>query len=502
MKNNSFFTKALAIVAVLLFTTAATASAQCEFTVTDLRPYVEDFEGDGFDCWTVETTTGGSWSTLTGSESTVAYFSYSNAGDEARLISPVLDISSVDEAMLSFSYGMFGGDQPDELTVCYRSSETDEWHVLNTYSFSDWANYYEDSFLLPDLSATYQISFLGWGAGGGLFIVVDNIEVASTASCPRPVNLHAANVGATSALLSWSTTGEEEGWIVELNGVEREVETQPYLADDLMPGTAYTLRVKAICGDDNESGWAVPITFTTTCEEVVVTDEQPYTEDFEEADVLVCWENELIAGTLGWEVDIDDSGNHAAHFYWLGSQARLISTAMDLTAVTHPTLSFRLRQIQGPLGVDELTVWYRVTTGGQWHLLSIYSDVVAEWEEVTLALPNATADYQIAFMGTSNYSQGIFIDDVQVGASGFVGLAEASALVATVLPNPTRSQVVVEANAADGEVVVYDLFGRQVAAAAVVDGRAELDLSGCAEGVYVARVATAEGSITIKVVKE
>lgn len=56
--------------------------------------------------------------------------------------------------------------------------------------------------------------------------------------------------------------------------------------------------------------------------------------------------------------------------------------------------------------------------------------------------------------------------------------------------------------AADGEVAVFDLFGRQVVETRLVEGRAELDLSGCANGVYVARVMGDAGIATLKLVKE
>jgi hypothetical protein len=60
----------------------------------------------------------------------------------------------------------------------------------------------------------------------------------------------------------------------------------------------------------------------------------------------------------------------------------------------------------------------------------------------------------------------------------------------------------VEANATDGEVAVFDLFGKQVMSATLLEGRAELDLSDVAKGVYVARISSEVGTSTIKLVKE
>ena len=202
-----FIMRALFVTAIL-FLTAATSMGQCVIPITDSQPYIEDFEGDGFDCWTVEAN-GGMWEPLTGSNSTVVAFSYNNSGDDARLISLTLDLSALGGATFSFSYAMMGLLDVDELEVSCRSSESDPWHVLGTYSFSDYQNFYEETFELENLSATYQVSFLGRGIGG-MYIFVDNIEISSTMGCIRPISLQATEITGNSALLNWSTTGNEE----------------------------------------------------------------------------------------------------------------------------------------------------------------------------------------------------------------------------------------------------------------------------------------------------
>ena len=105
-------------------------------------------------------------------------------------------------------------------------------------------------------------------------------------------------------------------------------------------------------------------------------------------------------------------------------------------------------------------------------------------------------------MGKSNEADGVYVDDVWVGNDPSVGVGEISTFAATVSPNPTTGSVAIEANAADGDVTVFDLFGRQVMSATLRNGRAELDLSAFAKGVYVARISSEAGTSTIKLVKE
>lgn len=486
----------------ILFLTAATSFGQCVIPITDSQPYVEDFEGDGFDCWTVEPN-GGNWTLLDGTNSNVASFSYENNGDEARLISPTLDMSAISGATFSFSYAMMGIFEYDVLEVSYRSSESDAWHVLGTYSFSDYENFYEETFELENLSATYQVSFLGRGLGG-MYIFVDNIEIMSSMGCARPVSLQATEITSSSALLGWSTTGNEESWMLDINGSIITVSEQPYLMEDLRPETDYTFTVKANCGDGSSSEWATSFTFSTLCDVFVVTDETPFFDDFEASESFVCWQNDIIMGTDPWVVD---PGylilNNTAFFIWLGGDAMLISRPLDLTAVTKPILTFKHKQLVGAQqAVDELVVGYRLDEDSDWQLLAHFPNATTDWETVVLELPNPTATYQIAFEGIGHNAEGIYVDDVRVGNDDGVGVEEVVAATATVNPNPTSGMVVIESNVAEGEVVVFDMMGKQVTKAALAEGRAELDLSAFAKGVYTARIIGANGATAVKVVKE
>ena len=317
------------------------------------------------------------------------------------------------------------------------------------------------------------------------------------------MNLEASEVTATSALVEWSTAGNEESWTIELNGNQRTVDTHPYLLDRLEPQTEYVLRVKANCIDEMESEWSYPLTFQTLCDVITVTDDQPYFDDFEASEDFVCWQSEIEMGEDGWVVDPGYLiPNNTAFFIWLGDEAWLVSAPLDITAVTKPVLTFKHRQKQGSLGVDELSVWYATSDSDYWHLLENFNYACDDWETVTFVLPDPSASYRIAFKGKANNAEGVYVDDVWVGNDQGVGVDEMSVLAVNVSPNPTSSSVMVEATVGIGEVKVFDLFGRQVMSATLREGRAELDLSGFAKGVYVARISSEAGTSTVKLVKE
>lgn len=502
MKNKRFFTLLLAIAMFTL--TANTAMAQCDYTVTDNTPYIEDFESDdGVACWDVNDIVGnGMWNVMAGSESTAAAFTYDNQGDEARLVSPVINIA-VESAMLTFSYAMIAGSVADELSVSYRTSETDEWHVMGTYNVNDWNNFYEGTLILPEVSSTFQISFFCHGNGTGLYVLIDNIEIISTVACPRPVNLQAYDITATSAVFSWDTSDSQESWIIELNGEEELVLEEPYHCETLTSGTSYTFRVKANCGEGLESEWATPIFFNTPCERVIVTNDTPYYEDFEWAEFLACWENQILIGNFGWDLHYNQAeDNHSANFTMIGGSGRLVSTPMDITGVSSPTLAFNHKQPENVLGADELTVLFRKTGEEDWHLLSTLDWVCNDWEEAVISLPEPSPTYQIAFTAKSNYSNGVYIDNIKVGDASCVGVNDLTAKRAKVSPNPSSGKVTVESGIGEGTVMLYDMFGKMVATAKLVDGRAEMELGGVAKGVYTATIVGEGMTETVKIVRE
>jgi len=501
MKNKHCFVTILFATMMAVFS-SATATAQCTIPIAPGQSYIEGFDSGEMECWTVETTSAATWDVMQGTGSNVVAFQNASSGQEARLVSPTFDLTGSSSATFSFAYAMMGLYDADELIVSYRTSPTDSWHQLGSYSFSDWSNTYDEMFTLDELSSTFQVSFLGH-SNGGYYIFIDNIEIASAGGCARPVNLQATEITTNSVLLGWSETGDEEGWTIELNGHTMAVDVQPYLLVGLEPQTEYTCRVKANCSGGLESEWSQPVTFKTLCDVIVVTDDQPYFDDFEASEDFVCWQNEILLGEDAWVVDPGYLiPNNTAFFIWLGEEAMLISAPLDITAVTNPILTFNHRQRSLGQFVDELSVWYATSINDYWHLLGEYTYACEDWETITLALPEASDSYLIAFKGKSNEADGVYVDDVYVGNYIDDGVDESSTLVATVSPNPTTSKVTIEANTTDGEVVVFDMFGRKITSALLYEGRADIDLSDCANGVYMAHISSAMGTSVIKLVKE
>lgn len=498
MKKNLL--KTLVISAFLMIN--ANVFAQCVIPITEGQSYTENFDDGTMECWTVEATGAGTWSIMTGTATNVAAFQNAAAGDEARLISPTFDMSGVGSATLGFSYAMMALYDNDVLTVSYRTSENDVWHDLDSYSINDWSNVYEASYDLPDITDTYQISFLVH-SNGGYYIFIDNVEIMGEGGCPRPVSFQATEITAHSALLSWSMTGYEESWeIIDPDFNSTIVNEQPYLMEGLEPYTNYTFRVRANCVGGLSSDWSYQVVFRTMCDVITVTDDEPYFDDFESSEEFVCWQDEITAGEFGWAIDPGYlNPNNTANFFSMGIEALLISAPLDITAVTNPTLEFRHRQPMFQGYNEELYVVYRTSPSDSWHVLARYQYPVDEWTTETIALPEASATYQIGFDALSHGGDGIYIDDVRVG-NGVASVSENNEVAAWVSPNPTNGKIVVNANISSGNLVVFDMVGKQVLTDKIVDGIAEFDLSAFADGVYMVRISGEEGVTTVKIIKK
>ena len=140
---------------------------------------------------------------------------------------------------------------------------------------------------------------------------------------------------------------------------------------------------------------------------------------------LPTWTQDYISGSNNWGIAsnnqngsvVPQSGSGMGYFYianYSGPVTRLGSASMDLSGASAPELKFSYTQVSWGSDQDELKVLYKSSAGGSWVELANYTNEVTSWTDVTLSLPNASADYYIAFEGTANYGRGVTIDDISV----------------------------------------------------------------------------------------
>ena len=291
----------------------------------------------------------------------------------------------------------------------------------------------------PTANSTAKLVFL-WkndqSDGTQPAAIIYNVSIQEL-SCPTPTNLVATNLTTNSADINWMPGGEESDWILEYKEAADTAWTtvtvsgsSTYFLNGLESGATYQVRLQAVCGTDDQSLWTSTL-FTIPCDAFTTF---PYTEDFEHNGALPeCWSQEHVIDMINWTVEngtqsstgIENahSGNYNAFFYsenYYGSTTRLVSPIFDLTGMTNPYLSYWYAQKPWGNSQDHLSVYYRTSPTSEWQMLVIYASAANEWTMDSIALPNPTATYQIAFTGDAAEGYGIVLDDITIGEANVI----------------------------------------------------------------------------------
>ncbi|MGO3182200.1 MAG: hypothetical protein ACTIJ9_05140 [Aequorivita sp.] len=133
---------------------------------------------------------------------------------------------------------------------------------------------------------------------------------------------------------------------------------------------------------------------------------QVLNESFDSPTLPTGWTNEYVNKTEDWKPVTDNmfgldphSGSHMVEFMHsnFGAITKLVTPSLDLTGVNNPQVNFFFANLK--IGVvDELRVYYKTSASGAWTQISEnYNSEHNSWTEVTLNLPDPSADYYIAF---------------------------------------------------------------------------------------------------------
>lgn len=156
------------------------------------------------------------------------------------------------------------------------------------------------------------------------------------------------------------------------------------------------------------------------------TSAQVLTEGFDGGVLPTGWSNEYVSAAVDWQFGATNqngtvaprTGAGMAAFWsnnYNGDQTRLVSPSLDLSVLPSQVLNFYYTQEDWGGDQDELRIYYKTSAAGTWVLLAEFTaDTNPVWTEVNLVLPSPSADYYIAFDGTSGYGRGITVDDVVI----------------------------------------------------------------------------------------
>ncbi|MGB2685751.1 MAG: hypothetical protein WBC43_12130, partial [Olleya sp.] len=123
----------------------------------------------------------------------------------------------------------------------------------------------------------------------------------------------------------------------------------------------------------------------------------------------------LITPKTGSGLGLFEKGTSGA----TGNKTKLVIPALNLGTATNPVLKFSYAQPDYFGDVDALKVYYKTTSASSWIELASYTTAQEAWSDITLSLPNTSADYHIAFEGavTNAGGGGVTLDDIKVETS-------------------------------------------------------------------------------------
>ena len=325
-------------------------------------------------------------------------------------------------------------------------------------------------------------------------------------ACSVPV-ITLGTVTATTAELSWN--GLSEGYtvmyresIVRVAGEWQTLSVDEAAATltNLVPEADYEVKVIPSCDETKES----PIlTFTTAnpCEaptnlavgNITITtaeiswdgislsgyEVEYYTatlidtllsEGFESGELPQGWtiEGDNQDPTKTWRVGAGDdqasTGTHSGDYNALITHNNsdevtyLVMPAFDLGDYDNAQLSFWYVNRNWASDIDEIGVFYRIGTEGEWNELWSTADAHATWTNQTLALTGLADNYQIGFRMVDHWGRGIGLDDIVVfhelapaGEPMTLTVEEGTTATLTGLADNTTYEARVKANCYEAE---------------------------------------------------
>ncbi|MBO4489128.1 MAG: fibronectin type III domain-containing protein [Bacteroidales bacterium] len=269
--------------------------------------------------------------------------------------------------------------------------------------------------------------------------------------CMPPTGLFVNNVTQTTAVASWIAAGTEISWNVQYKAASASTwqnitaNTTSCTLTGLTPGTAYQVKVQAVCDATTSSDWTEPVSFTT---------EQ-------------------------------------------GQQTCPAPTNLTVS-VDHTTVTLTWQQ--EPNTATEWQVNYRQTTESTWSTSTatsttyVLTDLVPEVDYVAHVVAHCTNGL------TSDESNTVNFHTTSVGIQGYLERS------VNLYPNPATEMVSVEvsdANILITGVEVYNVFGQIVETfhGTSLQNRATINVSSLADGMYYVRVTTDNGVVTKSFVK-
>ena len=265
---------------------------------------------------------------------------------------------------------------------------------------------------------------------GTRYKTIPNIKITfdDGDSCTTPEDLTATVTSASTANVSWTARGDEEEWTLQYSTDDdfsvpanittiEDITTNSKELTGLSANTTYYARVKAVCGDDDESDFTSAESFKTYC-----TASIPYSYSFEDAtgyDTISTWVRRDLYTTSGISTLAYHIGEHSFRFYNNTTERTQYIISPELSGTgdgVHVSLYYKQKIEDIVAGVPTTTIQigysttYNTTSSFTWD--TEHSSTADAFIQYEYTCPAGTK-----FVAIKHHSQNynyIYVDDISL----------------------------------------------------------------------------------------
>jgi hypothetical protein len=274
---------------------------------------------------------------------------------------------------------------------------------------------YTLSGLAAETEYEWQVQGINTSCDGGVTEWSESAFFTTEPACLVPTDFDIDEITTNSAVLTW--VSDATSFDIEVNEVVTSDVTSPYTLNNLDPGTLYSVRVRANCGDSGYSDWTTAIMFYTKCEAF----DLPYTYGFEDLSELACWGmlsandntfgvvNIAEAGITEFEAYEGDNAFVFSSYDESDSYAQLLMSP-ELNS-GNAAVAFEFSYIVYGEGTEDFLVLYSTGTDDldDFEVAdAISADNTDEWLQYQTILPAGTK--YVALYYYSDYQYYLFVD--------------------------------------------------------------------------------------------
>ena len=348
-----------------------------------------------------------------------------------------------------------------QYTVAYAKYDDFDLNGENILTVQVTDTFADLSALQADTVYRFAVMANCGGDDPSLYSVEAQFTTLQSCFVPNTPSVQAESITAHEALVYWTDSHDDAGYIVAYGPYDTYDVTKPEtyltinvtdtfaLLQNLLPATRYRVQVKGDCsavGEGQSRGWSYSTNVTTACEAM----NMPYAENFESSEALLCWTVGNRQSTSSSYIpyrtmDAKANGNYGLYLYaykYISSYSSSYNTYADSAYAVLPDMDF------GVDGIAGYTLRFNAKSA------STTSSYYSYYKHILVGVADDDALTNLTIVADSTLT-GQFAE-VEVSFENYVGSGSRIVLMAIIDPASTASSLY-------GQIYVDDIVISHIA---------------------------------------